>query len=193
MAEITGAAAGVIGMALGISGAIAEAIPTYRQCTIEIKNNCTHYSLCNPRIYIESGGCAIPLSPFIAPSTSDIAQFSKTPNTARGSVGVFTYDLLMKDTEEHTEKIAVMFSVPYDFNLFLNWYAVGVFDMSKKCDHDLYLEMYYKSDNSFIKGKASDPCLMYKGDNVTIMAAMSDSYQPVIKLQVTDKGMETKM
>uniref|UniRef100_A0A3Q1IW98 Uncharacterized protein n=1 Tax=Anabas testudineus TaxID=64144 RepID=A0A3Q1IW98_ANATE len=167
---------------------IAQVAPTHRECTIEIKNNCINFSLCNPRKFIESGGCATPLSPLIAPSQSDTFLFSKTPHTARGSVGVFTYDLLPNASEQECkEKIAVMFSVPYDFNLYYNWYAVGVFDEKRQCDHNLYREMYYNTNKTFIRGKARDPSLIYQGDNVTIIAAMSDTYQPVIKVQVTEK------
>ncbi|XP_026234427.1 bryoporin-like [Anabas testudineus] len=188
MAEVVGAAAGVIGAVVALGSSIAEVAPTHRQCIIEIKNNCTNFSLCNPRMFIESGSCAIPLSPFIAPLKSDIFQFSKTPNTACGSVGVFTYDLLPKASkQECKEKIAVMFSVPYDFTEYCNWYAVGVFDEKRQCDYNLYHEMYYNTDKAFIRGKARDPCLIYQGDNVTIMAAMSDAYQPVMKVQVSEK------
>ena len=137
-------------------------------------------------MHIESGCCAIPLSPLIQPCDSDMVQFIKTPHTARGSAAVFTYDLQRKDTDKPTEKIAVMFSVSYDFNLYSNKYAVGIVEMSKKCDYDLYSEMYSGTDEAFMRGKASGPYLIYKGKQVTIMAAMSDTYQPVIKLQVSE-------
>ncbi|KAM7372617.1 hypothetical protein PAMP_009772 [Pampus punctatissimus] len=187
MAKEIGVAAGVLGTLVATGGANGQDL-TYRQCTIKIKNDCNNYGLFNPRMYIESGGCTVPLSPFIASSKSDIAQFSKTPYTACGSVGVFTYDLL-KDTDQPTQKIAVMFSVPYDFNLYSNWYAVGIFDESKQCDYELYSEMYKGAEKSFKRGKASDPCLIYEDDRFTIMATMSDTYQPVIKLHVTEIPM----
>eukprot|EP00064_Thunnus_orientalis_P025602 superscaffoldBa00013371_g25994 len=184
MAEVIAeTAAGIIGAATAVGAAVVEASPTHRQCTIDIKNECK-FSLCNPRMYIESGGCAIPLSPFIAPSKCDVVEFSKTPNTACGSVGVLTYDLLEEDTDQPTEKIAVMFSVPFDFNMYSNWYAVGIFEKSKECDHDLFNDMYYNTSPSFVRGKANSPALIQEGDRVKVMATMSDSYQPVMKVQV---------
>lgn len=49
MADVVGAAAGVIGAAVAVGSAIIDLAPTYRQCTIELKNNCTNYRLYNPR------------------------------------------------------------------------------------------------------------------------------------------------
>uniref|UniRef100_A0A7N8YEC5 Uncharacterized protein n=1 Tax=Mastacembelus armatus TaxID=205130 RepID=A0A7N8YEC5_9TELE len=176
----------VTGAAVSIGSAIGQVVPSHRQCTIELKNKCKRYSLCNPRMYFESGGCVVPPSPFIDSSTSEMIHFCKTPHAPRGAVGVFTYELLHNDTNQHTEKIAVMYSVPYDFNLYSNWYAVGVFDKSKECDRDLYYNMYNNEDSSFIRGKASGPSLIYEGKHVTIRASMSDAYQPIMKLHVTD-------
>ncbi|XP_062295101.1 DELTA-sagatoxin-Srs1a-like [Scomber scombrus] len=176
-----------IDAAATVGGAIAEMAPTHRQCSIEIRNECKGFSLCNPRMHIVSGTCAIPLLPLIGSTKSGKAQFVKTPHTACGSVGVFTYDLQKTDADQSTEKIAVMFSVPYDFNMYSNWYAVGIFDKSKECNHDLYYEMYNNTHQSFARGKAKDSCLTHKGDHVTVMATMSDSYQPIIKLQVKER------
>ncbi|XP_044187674.1 DELTA-actitoxin-Aas1a-like [Thunnus albacares] len=177
--------AGYLEAAVTVGDAIAGVAPTHRQCTIEIKND-GKFSLCNPRTHIERGSCVIPLPPFIASSKCGAAQFSKTAHTACGSVGVFTYDVLEKDKDQPTEKIAVMFSVPYDFNMYSNWYAVGIFEKSKECDHDLYYDMYYNTSPSFVRGEAKGPSLSHKGNCVKIMATMSDSYQPIIKVQVMD-------
>lgn len=175
---------GAVGAVVGIGQAIAGALPTHRQCDIEVMNECTTFTLCNPRTFTSSGSCATPLPPTVAPLKSGNAVFQKTPHTARGAVGVFTYDLLNMGRNQTAEKIAVMFSVPYDFNVHSNWYAVGVFNKSKQCDSDLYCEMYNKKDITFVRGKASGGVLTFEGKQVTIMATMSDAYQPVMKVQV---------
>lgn len=139
------------------------------------------------RVYTVSGRCAMPLPPTIAPFASGSALFIKTPHAARGSVGVFTYDLLQNGTRRCGEKLAVMFSVPYNFSLHSNWYAVGVFDESRECDYDLYCEMYYEKDRTFLRCRASNIGLTFKADHITIEAAMSDSYEPVMKVRVSKR------
>ncbi|XP_033501544.1 uncharacterized protein LOC117268903 [Epinephelus lanceolatus] len=158
----------------------ADLLPTHCQCSIEITNKSSNYTLCNP-----SGYCAKPLPPSIDPTSSGNALFTKTANAARGAVGVFTYDLLDKSTKESTEKIAVMFSVPYDYNLYSNWYALGIFEKSKECDHNLYYHMYNNTDHTFVRKKAG-LSVSHRKDRVAIMTSMADSYQPVMKIEVKD-------
>uniref|UniRef100_A0A672FKF7 DELTA-sagatoxin-Srs1a n=1 Tax=Salarias fasciatus TaxID=181472 RepID=A0A672FKF7_SALFA len=175
-----GAAAASVGQAIG------QGSPTHRQCLMYITNGCSSYSLSNPRWYIYSGSCASPLPPMIPSNASGSALFIKTPHTACGSVGVITYDLLHDDSNQTIEKISIMFSNPYDFNVYSNWYAVGIFDESKQCDYDLYNEMYYEASESFVRGQADGNVLVYKGKRVTIQATMSDAYQPVMKVTVNE-------
>ncbi|KAF1380102.1 hypothetical protein PFLUV_G00183000 [Perca fluviatilis] len=159
---------------------------TWRQCSINITNEGSTYDFGSPCVYMVSGGCTEPLPPLMDSKSTGSALFTKTPHTAKGAVGVFTYDLIKKSTKNTTGKIAVMFSVPYNYNWFYNLYAVGIFDKSQECNYDLYHLMYYDSNSSFIRGKASGPSLTHTDDQVTIMATMSDSCQPVMKVVVKD-------
>ncbi|XP_033984129.1 DELTA-actitoxin-Afr1a-like isoform X2 [Trematomus bernacchii] len=154
-----------------------------RTCSIEIVNECG-YTFDNPRMYTFSGYCATPLPPTVAPGACGIGLFTKSPSKNAGSVGVFAYDL-NKDGKQAAEKIAIMFSVPWDFNKYKNWYALGVFDVSTPCDEALYNQMYYDEQITFRRRIPDGSCLTYVGDHITIMATMSDAYQPVIKVRVS--------
>ncbi|KAM9392994.1 DELTA-sagatoxin-Srs1a-like [Pholidichthys leucotaenia] len=158
--------------------------PANRQCSIEIQNKTSMFTLSNPQIHSVSGACQSPLPPTISPLENGSALFTKTAHAACGAVGVFTYDLQQEPTKQNSGRVAVMFSVPYDFNLYSNWYAIGVFGMDKHCDQQLFDEMYKKSEKGFVRGKAKGPSLTYKGGWVTVMATMSDSCQPVLKVQI---------
>ncbi|XP_076020712.1 uncharacterized protein LOC143011650 [Genypterus blacodes] len=174
-------------IAIAAAQAISSVLPTHRQCTIEVTNDCSNYTLRNPSEFLNRGRCSIPLSPTIASSKSASALFTKTPHTARGSVGVFTYDLVRNDTKQSVGKMAVLFNVPYDFNLYRNGYAVGIFDTSKSCDYGLYHQMHKEKQNMFVREKAKGPSLCYSDKGITIRAKMTDTYQPVMKVEVTDE------
>ncbi|XP_023272034.1 DELTA-sagatoxin-Srs1a-like [Seriola lalandi dorsalis] len=175
----------IMDTAISVASEVAGVLPTHRQCSIQIKNKCSNYTLSFPSLHINSGWCVEMLPPTIDPSSDGKGLFSKTADTARGAVGVFTYDVVNKSTKEVTEKIAVMFSVPYDFNFYSNWFAVGVFGKDTKCDHDLYHNMYNNEENKFSRKKGGC-CVSYKNDRITILATMSDSFQPDMKVEVSD-------
>ena len=56
----------------------------------------------------------------------------------RGSVGVIT--LFIPDDNK---TVAVMFSVPFDRNLFENWWDAKVYPGKKEADYDMWSYMYY--------------------------------------------------
>ncbi|XP_036004576.1 DELTA-sagatoxin-Srs1a-like [Fundulus heteroclitus] len=159
---------------------------THRECTVTIHNKTSGFILRDPQVHLHSGNCDIPLPPDLSPTESGTALFKKTRDTACGSVGVFTYNIVHKSTKQDHGRLAVMFSVPYNFNFYSNLYAVGKFSKNKQCDKDLYHEMYYDSNDNLVRGHAKGPSLIHKGSHVTIRASMSDSYQPVLKVDVCD-------
>ncbi|XP_041865078.1 DELTA-sagatoxin-Srs1a-like [Melanotaenia boesemani] len=159
---------------------------TYRQCTINLHNKTTNYRMQDPLVYIVSGTSSEPLPPALDPSESGSALFIKTAYTACGSVAVFTYDLVEISSMQFLGCVAVMFSVPYDFHFHSNWYGVGMFSKDIPCDANLFNLMYEGEETTFVRGRASGPSLVYRGNDVTIRATMSDSYQPVLKVDVCD-------
>uniref|UniRef100_A0A3Q1EUM1 Bryoporin-like n=1 Tax=Acanthochromis polyacanthus TaxID=80966 RepID=A0A3Q1EUM1_9TELE len=162
-------------------------ISTHRQCSFTITNMSSQYTLSEPSHYTISGRCDEKLPLLVPPCSSGDAKFVKTANSARGAVGVFTYTLHNQYTKRTTGKMAVMFSVPFDYSLYFNWYGLGIFDKSTECNKELFDLMYdNKIVSTFSTGKASGPSLTYKKDQVTITASMSDQSKSVIKVLVKD-------
>ncbi|KAL7873625.1 hypothetical protein AOLI_G00126960 [Acnodon oligacanthus] len=116
-----GAAAAIAGASLfGTSvEQISRSIDTWRNVTIEITNYSNKFTLTNPRTYTYSGYCYHPPQPTIGKMMKEACSFSKTPHTACGSVGVLTYQIISNEGK-HAGELAIMFSVPYDYNQFEN-------------------------------------------------------------------------
>lgn len=140
-------------------------------------------------MFTESGCCEDPLPPIVGPCSAASAMFNKTTGAATGSVAVFTYDLFNADLNDYSHIMAVMFSVPFDRNLYSNWFAVGIFDRGNNCDYNLYDIMYNGSENNFVRAKADGSCISYEGDYVIVSASMSDSGEAVLKVDINDTGM----
>ncbi|XP_041861017.1 DELTA-sagatoxin-Srs1a-like [Melanotaenia boesemani] len=161
----------------------------HRHCSIEISNNSNGYTLANPRVFIESGYCEVPLPPMVGPCSVIKALFNKTTGTATGAVGVFTYDLFNADLNDYNHTIAVMFSVPYDRILFSNWCAVGIFKKGQNCNYSLYNLMYNRNENNFVRAKADGSSISYEGDYVIVSASMSDGGEAVLRVDISDTGI----
>ena len=67
---------------------------------------------------------------------------------ARGAVGVFTYYIPALD-----KTLAIMYSVPFDFNLFRNWWNVKLYSGRREASKQTFREMYgadkVKGDNAW--------------------------------------------
>ncbi|XP_058862366.1 DELTA-stichotoxin-Hcr4a-like isoform X1 [Acipenser ruthenus] len=180
---------------------ISRNIQTNRNVTISIQNNCD-FSLTNPRlthfpapetncqaspsrIYTFSGYNVDPPQPTIKEKTTAVCSFSKTSDTACGSVGVLTYDVIKNN--DPVECIAMMFSVPYDYNLYENWFAIGAISVGTSCDHALYNQMYNEGGKGFIRKQATAGLIEFTGEAVEIKATMSPAGRSVMKVEVWNK------
>ncbi|KAM4736907.1 DELTA-sagatoxin-Srs1a-like [Anableps anableps] len=158
-------------------------------CSVEIRNNTNSYTLSNPRVYTESGFCEVPFPPMVGPCSAVKARFNKITGATTGAVGVFTYDLFNAELNDDSHIMTVMFSVPYDRILYSNWFAVGIFNKDKKCDHSLYDKMYNGGESNFVRGKADEPGVLYKGDYVILSASMTDLGEAILTVEVNDTGL----
>ncbi|XP_055049404.2 DELTA-sagatoxin-Srs1a-like [Misgurnus anguillicaudatus] len=166
---------------------VSASLDTIRNCTIEINNMSDIYNLVSPKIYTYSGYCCHPPQPTISTKNTGGCAFTKTAFTACGAVGILTYDLFHMENQTCTERIAILFSVPYDYNIYENFFGIGVFTTDRECNEALYNEMYYESSPSFTRGKAKESRITYKAQRVELRATMSNAGKAIIKLEIHDK------
>lgn len=132
-------------------------------------------------MYIYSGECTINLQSHLKPGDRGRALFE---NTVAGSVGVFTYRL-----QENSEKtIAVMWSVPYDSNIYPTLCAIGLFD-NRDGDESLYQEMYYsKEKETFERYHADNRKQTYRVADITISCQMTKSAESKMTINISSSG-----
>ncbi|KAM4597793.1 actinoporin-like protein [Polymixia lowei] len=168
--------------------AVAASVSTRRNVTIEITNLTNNYCLLNPRVFLDSGETYNPPQPTVRPLKTEVCTFSKSSSKATGSVGVLTYDLFERSRNDYIETMAIMFSVPWDYNLYKNWFAVGIHNKGRSCDEKLYKEMYYeKNQQGFVREAANGSGINYMGSYLDIRATMSPMGKAVMKVEVWDK------
>ncbi|XP_068192896.1 bryoporin-like [Antennarius striatus] len=169
---------------------ISATLTTNRNCTVEVTNLSGSLILINPKVYMSSGFSQHPPQPTVRSNTTEVCTFTKDDNTATGAVGLLTYDLHHVQRRQTIERLAIMFSVPFDRNLYENRLAVGVFDDSHACDKTLYNQMYDGKDTSkFTRSEngKSGTGLLYKSSYVDVRATMSSIGKAIVKVEVYDK------
>lgn len=120
---------------------------------------------------------------------SFVCSFVKDEDSPTGAVGVLTYDLFHPHIASCSERLAVMFSVPYDYSLYENRVAVGVFEQSRACDEKLYKLMYDGKDcSNFVRSEKSGNGLEYVASKVDLRATMSSIGKAIVKMELYDKS-----
>ncbi|XP_074512227.1 actinoporin-like protein [Sebastes fasciatus] len=168
---------------------VAADVDSKRSVTIEIVNLTNNYCLINPKVYLENGETYNPPQPTVRPLKSEVCTFAKGGG-ATGSIGVLTYDLFERSKNGFIENLAIMFSVPWDYNLYKNWFAVGIYKNGRNCDKELYKQMYYEKkqhENGFVREEATGSGINHVGNYLDIKATMSPLENAIMKVEVWDK------
>lgn len=121
---------------------------------------------------------------------TECCTFTKSSSSATGAIGVLTYDLMGRQSSQTSESLAIMFSVPWDYNLYKNWFAVGVYKKDRSCDKELYKEMYYEKkqkEHGFVREEATGSGINYVGANHDVKATMNPLATAIVKVEVWDK------
>lgn len=119
---------------------------------------------------------------------SECCTFIKSDNSATGTYGVLMYDFMARSQSSgEPESLAIMFSVPWDYNLYQNWFGVGIYKTDYSCDKELLKEMYYekmKKECSFVREEATGSGINYVGMNHDIRATMGPAANAIMKVEV---------
>ncbi|XP_029914272.1 actinoporin-like protein [Myripristis murdjan] len=167
---------------------VAANVESRRSVTIELSNLTNNYHLINPRVFLDNGETYNPPQPTVGHLKTEVCTFSKCGGKATGSVGVMTYDLLEKSRNDYIETLAIMFSIPWDYNLYKNWFAVGIYPKGRTCDESLFKEMYYnKNQQGFVREEANGSGINYVGSYLDIKATMGPLGKASMKVEVWDK------
>ncbi|KAL7873652.1 hypothetical protein AOLI_G00127230 [Acnodon oligacanthus] len=148
-------------------------------CDEELQLSTAHLA----RTHTTSACCFHPPQPTIEKNTREVCSFSKTTGVARGAVGVLTYQILTN--EEHASELAIMFSVPFNFNWFKNWFALGIFEPDIPCDNALFNQMYYDT-GLFTRGKSTGNTITHLGEDILMKGTMSAGGPSVMKVEFWD-------
>ncbi len=140
------------------------------------------------RVYMSSGFCKHSPQPTIRTDKKEVCSFIKDDHTATGAVGLLTYDLFHMQSRVCSNRMVIMFSVPFDRNLYKNRLAVGMVGTSRDCDKHLYEQLYDGKDlSNFVRSEDAGSGLLYKADYVDLRATMSSVGKAIIKVEIYDK------
>ncbi|KAI9539638.1 hypothetical protein NQZ68_005720 [Dissostichus eleginoides] len=170
--------------------AVAADVHSKRSVTIEISNVTNNYCLIKPRVFLENGESYNPPQPTVRPLKTEVCTFSKSGGKATGAIGVMTYDLFERSQNDYIETLAIMFSVPWDYNLYKNWFAVGLYKKGQICDKELYKQMYYEKkqhEHGFVREESTGSGINYVGKYLDVKATMSPLGNAVMKVELWDK------
>ncbi|XP_007656134.2 DELTA-actitoxin-Oor1b-like [Ornithorhynchus anatinus] len=156
-----------------------------RRCVgIEVTNGMS-LEFHSVRTYCYSGHTHLPPSPIIPPKTKRHCIFVKTDGAPRGSVGLLVYKIRLNLS------LAILFSNPYDYNLYSIEFAVALYerDMAGTELDVLYDHIYKQKEQGSLKvakrklGSTQEP-LVLKERGVRVSATMSNDAKAVIRVHV---------
>lgn len=114
---------GVLSSAMALLAPILGAINSDRKVGVAIQNSLPASDLINPAWFISSGKIVDPALD-VKSGQSRLISASKRESTATGAAGVISYDI----SGVSNRRLMVLYSLPYDYNLYSNHYTALVLD-----------------------------------------------------------------
>lgn len=113
----------------------------------------------------------------------EACSFTKTKGAACGAVGVLTYEIRKHKDQDWAGDLLIMFSVPYDYNLYENWFALGVSREHVSCDEQLFHRMYYDS-GPFTRATSTGSEIRFSEKHVYVKGTMSPAGRSIMKVEL---------
>ncbi|KAJ8377138.1 hypothetical protein SKAU_G00077180 [Synaphobranchus kaupii] len=186
MSEIATAAASAITATAALTEISKRTVGAALRSVIVHLSNYSSNILINPQVYTYSGYCCDPPKPTVRQGVTDVCAFRHTIGAVCGAVGVLTYDIAEHQRMKPVKSLAVMFSVPYNYIHYDNWFSLGLFDIDRACDKSLYEHMYYQK-GKFTRGKASGSEIRYQCGKYTLRGTMSPVAKAFMKVEFLDE------
>ncbi|KAH3751496.1 hypothetical protein DPMN_186056 [Dreissena polymorpha] len=151
-------------------------------------SNLTPYVLCSSMVTVNSG--VVTLQPrSINPNYKEAMVTRKSAYTATGTFGVVSWEIA-----EISRRVVVMWSVPFDLNVYTSWFAVGITKQNNLYHNAGWADqMYYYGNNEQLGFKRqglyySTATLIYSDNGLKISADMTTSYNAVVTVKVEKIG-----
>ncbi|KAJ8280029.1 hypothetical protein COCON_G00070950 [Conger conger] len=155
-----------------------------RSVSIHLTNNCKSHVLMNPQVYTSSGHSYDPPQPTVEKGVTQVCAFGHEKGCPLGAVGVLTYDIV-DSQKKAIKRLAIMFSVPFNYVSDVNWFALGLFDVAQACGESLYELMYYR-EGPFKREKASGSEMSFQEGKHTLIGTMCPMGNAEIKVELWD-------
>ena len=115
-----------------------------RSVTVRVFNT-TNQSLTGSTVYFHSGTSdVIPPDELQRQGQLRYSARKTRGPVARGAVGVVTFEMGNGNT------VAILFSVPFDYTFYRNWWNVEIYQGQRRADSSMYKNLYYS--NSALEG-----------------------------------------
>ena len=148
--------------------------------------NWTRFPMTNPSIRAV-GGVVDLLPTDIEPATKEIMVARKTRLTATGSYGTVSW---LVNVSGQRQRIVVMWSVPYDYNLYSNWLAVAVVNAATHPEEGVWYDQMYNNNDlpydnfsrkRFLRNLDD---LVFRNGDFEIVARMGNAHKTQVSVEV---------
>jgi len=148
-------------------------------------NDAGTMKLVNPQYFMVSGQCNDPPDTEITGvKASDPIVFCKTNDSARGTVGLLSYQI---ESKEH--KLVILWSAPHDQNFYENWWNVAMVERGKALDQTLFDDLY----KSAKKGSQSVHLAAADGSTYDVIGSMGKEGKTSLQLSITRANKSTSL